>query len=181
MRSPPTERNDHGRRVVGRCILRDMIRSLARTSMLAALVLTLASACSSSSKDSTTVACRQKATADGDSDCAGRGSKTRKLDCDTQAGTDQALAAGCELEKVGDKDVCCPTTVSGTPPTTSTLPCTEPADTLTDSDCAGTSQPRKLDCATTAEQAQGIALGCRKETPTDALDLCCPEAIRGVH
>jgi len=129
-----------------------------------------------------TVACRQKAGADGDSDCDGHGSKTRKLDCDSQEQTDEALAAGCELEKEGDSDVCCPTSVSGTKES-ATLACTEPADTLTASDCAGTSLGRKLDCVSSSEQNDAFAAGCAAEDagdPTD-FDVCCPVDVRGVH
>ncbi len=63
--------------------------------------------------------CRQKDGALGDPDCAtAPGSRTLKLDCSTAAERDQALAAGCVLEDPTDADstdVCCPSTVSGTP------------------------------------------------------------------
>jgi hypothetical protein len=61
------------------------------------------------------LACRQKADSDTDSDCAGQSGKPRKLDCDGQAQTDAAVAAGCTPTKPGDSDVCCPLSVNGVP------------------------------------------------------------------
>lgn len=155
------------------------------------LVLLLASlmACSSDGSSGAggggattkSVSCRQKAGADNDDDCAGHPDQPRKLDCDSAGQTNEAIAAGCVPQEAGDSDVCCPLTVSGK--TEITIACTEPADTLTDSDCAGTSQARKLDCATAAEQQAGIAVGCVPEDPGDVtdFDLCCPTEVRGVQ
>jgi len=126
------------------------------------------------------VSCRQKAGADTDSDCAGReGGRTRKLDCDSKAQSDEAIAAGCVAEKAGGNDVCCPTSVSGKTEV-QLAGCTEPVDTLTDSDCAGTAQGRKLDCTTSAQQKAAIELGCRAESPGSAtdFDVCCPTHVR---
>lgn len=138
-------------------------------------------ACSDDQPASTTVACRQKANADTDSDCAyAVGGRTRKLDCDTAAQTSEALAAGCVRQSPTDNDVCCPRSVRGMAEV-SLSGCTEPADTLTDTDCAGTTNPRKLDCTTATQQRSGIALGCRPENPSRAsdFDLCCPTHVRG--
>jgi hypothetical protein len=160
----------------------------------ALLVLVAAGACSGGSTSggasdggtyvaetgaSRTVSCRQKAGADTGSDCAGHAGKPRKLDCDTAAQTREALAAGCVEESEGDSDVCCPLTVSGQKETH--VPCTEPADTLTDSDCVGTAEPRKLDCESASAQATAIAAGCRAEDPgqEDDHDVCCPSNVRG--
>ncbi|MFO0568242.1 MAG: hypothetical protein U0263_21455 [Polyangiaceae bacterium] len=143
-------------------------------------LLVLAVACSSKDGDGGgAVDCRQKADADNNPDCAAHGANARKLDCDSEAQANAAVAAGCVLEKAGGTDVCCPTSVTGK--TESTLPCTEPADTLTDSDCAGTAQGRKLDCTSADQQQQGIGLGCRAESPSDPtdFDLCCPTSVRG--
>jgi hypothetical protein len=63
----------------------------------------------------TRVACRQKAKADGDDDCAHAGPGfTRKLDCDDDQ-TEEALEAGCVRESPTSSDVCCPTSVAGVP------------------------------------------------------------------
>ncbi len=64
-----------------------------------------------------TVSCVQKASnPDGsDSDCTAKG-LPRKLDCDDAASKQEAIAQGCQEEKPGDMDVCCPTTVVGKPP-----------------------------------------------------------------
>jgi hypothetical protein len=134
---------------------------------------------SSGSPASGSVACRQKADADNNEDCVAYAGKSRKLDCDLPTQTDQAIAAGCVREKAGGSDVCCPTSVSGQ--TEVSIGCTEPLDTLTDSDCAGTPQARKLDCTTAPLQQQGINLGCRAESPGSAtdFDLCCPTHVRG--
>ena len=129
------------------------------------------------------IACRQKADANNNPDCAGHAGGPRKLDCSNQDQTDQAVAAGCVAEKPGGNDVCCPTTVTGQSEQAATLACTEPADTLTDSSCAGTNEARKLDCVSKSEQDSALAKGCRPEQasdPTD-FDVCCPISVRGVH
>lgn len=128
---------------------------------------------------SPSVGCRQKDDANDNPDCAGFSGKPRKLDCDLVTQTDQAVAAGCVPEKAGKSDVCCPTSVAGQ--TEVSLGCTEPADTLTDSDCAGTAQGRKLDCTSSELQQQGTSMGCRAESPGSAtdFDLCCPTHVRG--
>jgi hypothetical protein len=152
--------------------------SLTVTILIAAL-WGCSSGDSSKGTGSSAVACRQKDDADNNSDCAAHAGKSRKLDCDLPSHTDQAIAAGCVREKDGASDVCCPPTVSGQVETS--IACTEPADTLTDSDCAGTAQGRKLDCATSQQQQQGLALGCRAESPGSSsdFDLCCPTHVRG--
>lgn len=160
-------------------------------SLLALALLALASAaCSSSDSGSTgssskTVQCTQKSGADGDKDCADKGASSRKLDCADAAQFAEAIQAGCvpqDPNSKSDNDVCCPTSISGKPESTG-LTCTEPADTLTDSDCMGTPRPRKLDCVSAAEQNQGILLGCAPESPGNAsdFDLCCPMDVRGLH
>ncbi len=121
-----------------------------------------------------TSSCRQKIDADGNPDCVGQGNKTRKLDCRNTDTRDRALALGCVLQDptdIGDNDVCCTTDINGI----TSLACTEPPDTLTDSDCVGTSERRKLDCVTQAEQDQAFSVGCRPENqdPLD-FDVCCP-------
>lgn len=67
--------------------------------------------------------------------------------------------------------------------TGTTLDCTEPADTLTDSDCEGTSLGRKLDCISSSEQNDAFAAGCAAENAGDPMDfdVCCPVDVRGVH
>jgi hypothetical protein len=78
---------------------------------------------SSSTPGATTVACRQEAGSDTDSECTSKAGKPRKLDCGSTAETDEAIGAGCERVSPTSSDVCCPTTVSGTPDdTTSTAP-----------------------------------------------------------
>ena len=119
-----------------------------------ALLVMCSAACSSSSSSdgSGSVSCRQKADSDTGNDCAAHSGKPRKLDCSLVSETEQAIAAGCVREKEGDTDVCCPTTVTGK--TEQKLSCTEPADTLTDSSCAGT--PLRVamsQSTTTASQA----------------------------
>ncbi len=131
------------------------------------------------------LACKQKPGADGNKDCAEKVGTPRKLDCSSEGDTKAALAAGCVLEKTGGRDVCCPTTVSGSfggGGASAFGDCTEPPDTLTDSDCKGTLEPRKIDCTSAGAQSAGIARGCRKETPEDAtdFDLCCPLDVRAV-
>lgn len=126
------------------------------------------------------VSCRHQSDADGNSDCVGRGPDTRKLDCDNVDDAGYAMTFGCELQDPddpGDYDVCCPTNVRGT----YELSCTEPAD-MTDSDCAGTDVPRKLDCTTLAEQEFAFMAGCTREHPDDPsdFDVCCPAFVRGV-
>jgi hypothetical protein len=135
---------------------------------------------SSSSGGTSTVACRQKDGADTDDDCAGKTGTPRKLDCSLASETQEAVNAGCVLEKAGGTDVCCPTTVTGTAEKT-VSGCTEPTDTLTDSDCAGTPEARKLSCTTSTAQKSGLALGCRAEDPGEStdFDLCCPTNVRG--
>ncbi|MCC6667006.1 MAG: hypothetical protein IT375_24870 [Polyangiaceae bacterium] len=155
---------------------------IAVASCSIALVVGCLFGCSSDSngaQGSGSVSCRQKADADNNSDCTGFAGKPRKLDCDLDSQTNEAVAAGCVLEKAGGSDVCCPTSVSGH--AEAQIGCTEPGDTLTDSDCAGTQQPRKLDCTTSALQQQGLNLGCRAESPgsTTDFDLCCPTHVRG--
>ena len=133
-----------------------------------------------------TLACRQKADADTGNDCAAHKGIPRKLDCDSDSAQQEALDAGCVAEKPGKSDVCCPTSVSGTPESSgggkeTTIACTEPSDTLTDSSCAGTSHPRKLDCESAAAQQAGVDVGCRAEHADVAsdYDLCCPLSVRG--
>lgn len=163
----------------------------------ALVLLAATAACGSDSKHNVTssgggtVACRQKDGADTDKDCAGRDGTPRKLDCDDATQQKEAIDAGCVAEKAGSNDVCCPTSVDGTKESSSggggnsggetSIACTEPSDTLTDSDCQGTSTPRKLDCVSAEQQKAGIDLGCRPEhadAPTD-FDLCCPLSVRG--
>lgn len=172
---------------------------MARWSSCAPLVLALLFGCSSSEStpttsnstssggtssssggSSSTVDCRQKAGADTDEDCAAKTGTPRKLDCSLASETQQAVAAGCVLEKSGGSDVCCPMTVAGKAEQTVTG-CAEPADTLTDSDCVGTPEARKLTCTTSSAQKSGVALGCRAEDPGEStdFDLCCPTNLRG--
>lgn len=66
------------------------------------------------SAGTTTLACRQKAGADTDSECTNHPGKPRKLDCSTETETDEALAAGCERTTPTSSDVCCSTNVTGT-------------------------------------------------------------------
>lgn len=156
------------------------------------LLLAAIAACGSDSKRTVTssggdtVACRQKDGADTDKDCAGRKDTPRKLDCDDATQQKEAIDAGCVAEKPGSNDVCCPTSVDGTKASSggageTSIACTEPSDTLTDSDCAGTAYPRKLDCASSEQQKQGLDVGCRPENPDapDDFDLCCPLSVRG--
>jgi hypothetical protein len=63
----------------------------------------------------TTLSCRQKAGADGDKECATFSGKPKKLDCDTEENVGSAIDAGCVRQKSGSTDVCCPSTVNGTP------------------------------------------------------------------
>lgn len=133
----------------------------------------------SGSSGAGTVPCRQKADADGDDDCVSKIGMPRKLDCDVESEKQAAIAAGCVSESAGDLDVCCPTSVSGRPERR-LAGCSEPVDSLTDSDCVGTPEARKLDCDTAAQQSAAIALGCRAEDESDATDLgiCCPTNFR---
>lgn len=142
--------------------------------------------CSSSSasndpfaESDSTVACRQKDDADSDDDCSGHSGKPRKLDCDSDDQVDEAVAAGCEPEKEGSNDVCCPKSVGGQKE--AEVECTEPLDTMSDSDCMGTDEPRKLSCSSSSAKMNGLDLGCRSEDPsdTDDNDLCCPTHVRG--
>jgi len=153
-----------------------------RNLLALSLVLFAASGCSSDSSGGASpggVGCRQKDDADGNKDCVSFAGKPRQLDCDVQSQVDEAVAAGCVLQKPGSTDVCCPTSVSGQREVS--LGCSEPADALTDSECAGTPQGRKLDCDTAQLQQQGIGLGCRAESPgsTTDFDLCCRANVRG--
>ena len=170
------------------------MQALSRRALPSLVGLLITAACSSGTTTGTssggldsggpspsgTVACRQKDDADTGNDCAGKTGTPRKLDCSLESETTAAVAAGCVLEKAGDSDVCCPTTVSGTKEA-KVSGCTEPADTLTDSDCQGTPEARKLSCASSTGQKAGIALGCRAEDPgqTTDFDLCCPTNVRG--
>lgn len=169
-----------------------------RTFTLVIALAVASSACSSRERSGSSdgrstparsIDCRQKADADDPSECQGHGPKTRKLDCSSEAQTSAAIAAGCERESPGKSDVCCTTDVSGqaepgdTPDVATNLACTEPSDTLTDSSCAGTTRPRKLDCKSAVEQNAGVTAGCAPEhddVATD-FDLCCPESVRGFH
>lgn len=60
------------------------------------------------------LACRQKEDADGNAGCTVHEGKPRQLDCESEAETDEAIAAGCVREDEGDRDVCCSMTVRGT-------------------------------------------------------------------
>ncbi len=132
-----------------------------------------------SGSGSDAVDCRQKDDADTTNDCDGHAGTPRKLDCDTSAAQKTALDAGCVAEKAGSLDVCCPKTVSGQVETR--IACSEPADTLTDSDCEGTDHPRKLDCSSAETQQAGFSAGCVAENPGDAadFDVCCALSVRG--
>jgi hypothetical protein len=129
------------------------------------------------------LACRQKADSDSDSDCSGQPGKPRKLDCDSAADTDAAIAAGCTRTKPGDSDVCCPTTISGTAPgasSASSVTCRQKPDADTESDCASqTGKPRKLDCDSKAQTDSAVAAGCTPTQPGDS-DVCCPLTVSGV-
>ncbi len=143
---------------------------------------------SSGSGSGSTLACRQKADADTTNDCAAQPGRPRKLDCSGSTETDQAIAAGCVREKLGDSDVCCPTTISGTPPGGTTIGgppsgtsvlCKQKPDSDTGGDCAAyAGKPRKLDCDA-AQTSSALAAGCVRETPTGS-DVCCPTSVLGV-
>ncbi|HMJ16241.1 MAG TPA: hypothetical protein VK524_32730 [Polyangiaceae bacterium] len=63
------------------------------------------------------LACRQKPDADHD-DCEDRTDmRTRKMDCDGDEQINAAMRAGCvrENDDPESNDMCCPTSVSGTP------------------------------------------------------------------
>ena len=74
--------------------------------------------CSSDDAGTGTIGCRQKANSDTE-DCAGRSDmRTRKMDCDTDEQEQEARAAGCVAEDESNEesnDMCCPTSVTGTP------------------------------------------------------------------
>lgn len=162
----------------------------SNTAWTAGIVVALAvvfSGCSGSSTTTTgsgasaTVACRQKADADNNAECAGQAGKPRKLDCvDDQ--TDQAIAAGCVRQKAGDRDVCCPTTIAGTPTTPAVTPttvaCQQKPDADTGTSCAShPGKTRKLDCD--ADQtAAALTAGCEREKAGGS-DVCCPTTITG--
>ena len=70
---------------------------IAVASCSIALVVGCLFGCSSDSngaQGSGSVSCRQKADADNNSDCTGFAGKPRKLDCDLDSQTNEAVAAG---------------------------------------------------------------------------------------
>jgi hypothetical protein len=151
---------------------------------LGLVALSSGAACSSGSSGSSgsvVLACRQKSGSDTDSDCTGQLGKPRKLDCDNDQQTQQAVNAGCTPTKPGDSDVCCPTTIAGTVPGTSsggTVACTQKAGSDTDKDCAAAlGKPRKLDCDASQTQ-QAVAAGCTQTNPGGS-DVCCPLTVNG--
>jgi len=142
-------------------------------------------ACSGSNSGGSgpSTACKQKAGSDTDSDCTGQVGKPRKLDCSADADTDKAISLGCVRTKPGDKDVCCPTTITGITPSTSSgsgaLECRQKDGSDTDSDCTSMAgKPRKLDCDSGTQTDAAIAAGCVRTKPGDS-DVCCPLTISG--
>lgn len=154
--------------------------------VVAGLVLAGFAGCSSTTtgaNPAAALACVQKATADGNTDCAGQLGRSRKLDCASATDHDQAIAAGCVAQKPGDVDVCCPTTVNGTAPSSSssspaTVLCAQKASADTDPHCSAfPGKPRHLDCD--PSQTNGaLTAGCELDAP-DSPDVCCPTTVAG--
>ena len=138
------------------------------------------------------LACRQKDDASNNPDCAAHGSMNKKLDCDSEAQTDEAIGAGCVREKEGATDVCCPPNLSGTPDTGAggasgaggagggtSVACTQKSDADNNPDCASfPDKPRKLDCDA-AQTSSAVAAGCVPQS-SGASDVCRPTSVSGV-
>ncbi len=131
-------------------------------------------ACSSDATNTTDnpgpLACATSGSDGSDSDCAALG-LPRKLGCDTEADMQAALARGCQREdsdKATDFDVCCPTTVEGTPKqpedTGTGVPPTDTGAKVDSGSVVDTSTDTKTDSTTDTKTGLGIGEKCTSET-----------------